>query len=83
MIHAVGDTDILEREGATMARLPRGMSEYKGRIRYQFTEAGKRYSVYGQTVKECREKELEKRKEIEQGLNSRGKNQTMNDFYDK
>ena len=66
-----------------MARLPRGMSEYKGRIRYQFTEAGKRYSVYGQTVKECREKELEKRKEIEQGLNSRGKNQTMNDFYDK
>lgn len=64
-----------------MARLPRGMSEYKGRIRYQFTEAGKRYSVYGQTVKECREKELGKRKEIEQGMNSKGKNQTMNDFY--
>lgn len=32
----------------------------------RFTVEGKRYSVYGNTVKECMEKEVAKRKSIEE-----------------
>ncbi len=51
-----------------MARLPMGMTQRQdGRIMGRFVVDSKTYTVYGKTVKEVREKEAEKRKEIEDG----------------
>ena len=50
-------------------KLPVGFSRRSnGSLVYQFTVEGKRYYIYGQTVKECREKEIEKRKKIAEGI---------------
>lgn len=38
-----------------------------GTLEKRFTHDGKRYSVYGQSVKECENKMLEKIKQIEAG----------------
>lgn len=46
-----------------MARIPSGFTKREKDFQYRFTVEGKRYSVYGQTIKECREKELQKREE--------------------
>lgn len=54
-----------------------------GRFVVCFVINGKRYSVYGKTVKECREKEARKRQEIEAGIYKAGKNQTMREYSDK
>ena len=54
---------------AKRKKLPAGFSERKdGTLQYRFTVEGRRFSVYGATVKECREKELEKREEVAAGL---------------
>ena len=54
-----------------MARLPQGFYKTEGgSIRYRFTVDGVRYSVTGQSVKDCREKEVEKREEIRRGSSS-------------
>jgi integrase len=63
-----------------MARLPQGFRVKGDRIEHRFTEGGKQYSVYGLTVKECREKELEKREEIRRGSYKRGADQRMKDY---
>lgn len=49
-------------------------------LQYRFTIEGKRYSVYGGTVKECKTKELEKREEIRKKLNP--KKYTVSEFID-
>ena len=48
-----------------------------GRYMLRFTVEGKRYTVYGATAKECKQKELEKRREIEEGLTGSAKNYTV------
>lgn len=60
-----------------------GITERKdGRLQLDFTVDGRRYHVYGQSVKECREKELEKREEIRKGIERR-KNPTVSEYIGK
>lgn len=63
--------------------------QYKGITRrkdglYQnaFTVEGSRYFVYGRTVTECREKEIERRREIEAGRKKRVKDQSFYEFFE-
>ena len=63
-------------------KLPAGFTQRKdGRLQLLFTMEGKRYAVYGKTVKECKEKEIIKRQEITKGLDKR-KNPTMQEYID-
>lgn len=48
---------------------------------YRFTVDGKRYAVYGATMKECRQKELEKREQIEAGTYKKGKALTVSEYF--
>ena len=54
-----------------------------GLYRSRFTVEGKRYSVYGATVAECRGKEATKRAEIAAGIERLGKNITVDTYFDK
>ena len=54
-----------------------------GLYSYRFTVDGKRYAVYGSTMKECRQKELEKREQIEKtkaGTYKKGKDLTASEY---
>lgn len=63
-------------------KLPVGMSlRADGRIVNRFTVEGKRYSVYGASVKECREKESTKRDQIKAGLAKKGKDKTVGEYF--
>ena len=65
-------------------KLPAGMSlRSDGRIVNRFTVEGKRYSVYGSSVKECRDKESEKREQIKEGLAKKGKDKTVGEYFDE
>ena len=64
--------------------LPAGMSRRpNGKIMCQFTVGGKRYTVYGATKEECREKELQKREEIKAGTYTRGKDLKVKEYFDR
>ena len=64
-----------------MAKLPAGFTKRKdGTLELKFTVDGKRYSVYGHTTKECKEKETAKRKRISDGLTNR-ENITLSTYY--
>lgn len=64
--------------------LPVGFRETaNGLLQYRFSVDGKRYSVYGANVKECRVKELEKREEIKQRIYQSGKGLKMDDYLDR
>lgn len=54
-----------------------------GLYRSRFTVEGKRYSVYGATVAECRQKESEKRSQIAAGIEKFGKEMTVDTYFDK
>lgn len=61
-----------------------GITELKdGRLQARFTVNGHRFVVYGHSVKECREKELEKRQEIEEGAYKQGKALTVDEFFER
>lgn len=65
-------------------KLPIGFSQRpNGSLVYQFSISGKRYSVYGKTIKECREKELEKRKQIEEKIYRSGKGLKVEEYLDR
>ena len=65
-------------------KLPVGFKERaNGSIEYRFSIEGKRYSVYGQTVKECRVKELEKREQIKEKIYQKGKGLKVEDFLER
>lgn len=65
-------------------KLPAGIRiNSNGKYECRFTMNGKRYSVYGNTVKEVRAKELARRKEIEDGTYGLGKKQTLDEFFQK
>ena len=64
-------------------RLPAGFSERNnGSLQLRFTIDGKRYTVYGSTVKECKEKELEKRKAVEEKIVETRKGLTVEKYLD-
>lgn len=52
-----------------------------GRLMHQFVIDGKRHTVYGRTVKECREKELEKREKIAAGKSE--KVETLDRYFEQ
>lgn len=54
-----------------------------GRIMTTFTMDGKRYSVYGKTIKECREKEAKKRQEIAAEEPVKGYEQTLEEYVEQ
>ena len=49
----------------------------------RFTVGGKRYTVYGKTVKECREKEAERRSKIEEGIYKSGRDVPFRDYFQR
>lgn len=62
----------------TKRRLPMGFTEREnGSLMYRFTVNGRRITVYGSTIKECRIKEAEKIQEIEEQSYKPGKEQTF------
>jgi len=69
---------------ARTKKLPMGM-KYRSdnRIEYRFTIDGTRYSVYGYSKEECKEKELKKREEIKAGTYKRTKALTMSEYFDR
>ena len=65
-----------------MPRIPAGMRKTaRGTYESRFTIHGKRYSVYGKTVKECKEKELTQRQKIEEGLRYSGRELTLDQYF--
>lgn len=69
-----------------MKQLPVGFTRTgrdNGTLQYRFSIDGKRYAVYGTSIKECREKELAKRDEIAKKIYKKGKGLTVNDYLDR
>ena len=65
-----------------MAKIPDGFRlREDGRIERRFTVDGKRHSCYGDSVKECREKELEMLKIIAEGSYTKNRNITLDKYY--
>lgn len=68
----------------TKRRLPMGFTEREnGSLMYRFTVNGRRITVYGSTIKECRIKEAEKIQEIEEQSYKPGKEQTFEQYADQ
>lgn len=66
------------------AKLPAGMIRRpNGLLMCRFTIDGKRYTVYGATKEECREKELQKREEIKAGTYTRSKDLKVKEYFDR
>ena len=67
-----------------MARLPQGVRKREdGRLEKRFQIKGKRYSVYGTTVKEIQKAELELRKSIEEGTYTKNNNVTLDKYFEE
>lgn len=67
-----------------MAKLPAGMRKKdNGTFESRFTIDGKRYSVYGKSVNECRAKEATRRQEIEANTYKPGKELSLAEYYEK
>ena len=67
-----------------MARLPAGYRQRQdGKIEARFTLNGKRYSCYADSVKECREKEMELRESIKNGMYTTNRALTLNKYYEE
>ncbi len=65
-----------------MPRIPAGMRKTaRGSYESRFTINGKRYSVYGKSVKECREKEAVRRQAIEDGTYKVRTDLTMDAYF--
>lgn len=65
-------------------RLPEGFNlQDNGKLRYRFTIEGKRYSVYGSTVRDCREKELQKREEVKEKIYRKGKGLKVEEYLER
>ena len=65
-------------------KLPVGFTQRaNGTFEYRFSIDGKRYSVYGSTIKECRVKELEKREQIKEKIYRKGKGLKVDEYLDR
>ena len=87
MAMAAGDplpyTEQIKR-GAIMAKKNEKKDGRKdGRIERKFTFEGKRYSVYGKSDKELREKEFAKRKELEESKYKKAGKLTVGEYFDR
>ena len=54
-----------------------------GRYESRFTIAGKRYSVYADTLKGCKEKDAELREQIKNGMYSTNRSITLDKYYEE
>ena len=54
-----------------------------GKYESRFTINGKRYSVYADTLRECKEKDAELREKIKNGLYVNNRNITLNQYYEE
>ena len=52
-----------------------------GRIEYRWTQDGKRFCVYGQTIEECEEKKAELKKAIEEGGYVKNRDVTLDAYF--
>ena len=52
-----------------------------GRYSFKYTQNGKRYTVYGLTLKELREKEKQIEKDLEDGIDNSRRNITLNQLF--
>lgn len=67
-----------------MARLAAGVRKRSdGLYEKRFTVEGLRYSVYGNSSKECEKKEREIRQKLESGLYIKNANLTLNQYYEE
>ena len=66
-----------------MARIPTGFRKRTGGFEKRFTVNGVRYSVYGVTIKECQEKEQEKREQIRAGIYRTNETITLQKYFDE
>lgn len=65
-------------------KLPVGFKQRpNGTFEYRFSVEGKRYSVYGASIKECRVKELEKREEVKEKIYRKGKGLRVEEYLDR
>lgn len=65
-------------------RLPTGIRQRSdGRFESRFTVKGKRYSAIARTVKECKQKELRMRQEIEAGTYTSNKNLVLDQYFEE
>ena len=64
--------------------LPAGMRiRPDGNYEIRFTLKGKRYSVYASTMAECKDKEIELREQIKNGLYIENRNMTLDKYYEE
>ena len=67
-----------------MPKLPAGMRKTKqGAYESRFTLDGKRYSVYGKSIRECKEKEDARKREILEGLSAANREYTLDQYFEK
>lgn len=72
----------MAKGSTTTRKLPTGIRRVKsGRYEKRFMVNGVRYSVYGKTVRECIEKETERRVQIAAGTYRDNDNVTLNDYF--
>lgn len=64
-----------------MPKIPAGMRKKSDGYECRFTVKGRRYSVYGKSVRECMEKTEKRRREIEAGIDRAGKALTLDDYF--
>ena len=65
-----------------MPKMPSGMRKRPdGGYEYRFTVKGRRYSVYGKSVRECTEKTEKRRREIETGVKREGRVLTLDEYF--
>lgn len=65
-----------------MPKMPTGMRKTaKGGYEYRFTLDGRRYSVYGKSVRECQDKAQRRRREIESGIYHKRKDLTLDEYF--
>ncbi|MCI6638487.1 MAG: site-specific integrase [Bilifractor sp.] len=75
------------KNNSTRKKLAPGFREHKNRageiigLEYRFTINGRRFSVYGRNVTECREKELAKRQQVTEQQESR-KDPTLDAYHE-
>lgn len=68
--------------GGIMARRMAGIRRRKdGTFEKRFTIEGQRYSVYGKTQKECIENEMKRREEIRNGLYTKNRKITVDQYF--
>lgn len=65
--------------------LPEGMryKTEKNCIEYRFRVGGKRYSVYGQTAKECFRKAADKENSLKEGSYKQGRELSISEYFDR